>query len=503
MGPAIDTSTPLGVAFALAPELVLTAWSMGVLLLVAWRHRSAEDQRVIGQVSLIGLVNTLLVVLWFWVSDVRSDGIAAMIALDGFRYATNTVFLLGGILAIMMSLGYLGRERMVIPEYYLLLLLATVGMMFMGGGADLIVIFLGLELMSVCVYVLSGINRRSVFAAEAALKYFLLGAFASGFLLYGIALVYGATASTNLAIIYLQITSLELGSHVMLQVGVALLLIGFGFKVAAVPFHMWTPDVYDGAPTPVTAYMAAAVKAAGFAALVRVLLTAFGDQPGLWQEVVWWLAAVTMVAGNLIALAQRQLKRMLAYSSIGHAGYLLAAVTAGTELGAAAFLYYVFAYTLMTVGAFAVLAAAGRGGERDVRIDDLSGLATRRPWLAFAMAVFMLSLLGFPGTAGFIGKWYILSAVIAANGTLLAVVLVGASVISAGYYLPVIMAMYMKAPLSEAAHETTEAAGASRWVIGASAALLLLFGLWPGQAMDVARQGSEHLKPGVTFTVIE
>ena len=239
-----------------------------------------------------------------------------MIALDPFRYATDTIFLVGAILAVMLSLSYLGREGIVLPEYYLLILLGTVGMMFMGGGQDLIVIFLGLELMSVSVYVLSGINRRSVFAAEAALKYFLIGAFASGFFLYGIALIYGATGSTDLTQIYIQVVGLGLENNLLLIFGIGLLLIGFGFKVAAVPFHMWAPDVYDGAPTPVTAYMAAAVKAAGFAALIRVLLHALGPGDMIWTTVIWWLAVITMVGGNLIALAQSKLKRMLAYSSI-------------------------------------------------------------------------------------------------------------------------------------------------------------------------------------------
>ena len=304
------------------------------------------------------------------------------------------------------------------------LVLATLGMMFMGGGADLVVIFLGLELMSVSVYVLAGIDRRSVFAAEASLKYFLLGAFASGFLLYGIALIYGATGTTNLTLILVQISTLGLETDTLVVAGLALLLVGFGFKVAAVPFHMWTPDVYDGAPTPITAFMATAVKAAAFAALLRILVQALGSVDGLWTDILWWLAAVTMVVGNLIALAQRKLKRMLAYSSIGHAGYLLVAVATGTGLGTAALLYYVLVYTLMTLGGFAVLTALGRRGERDVLIDDLNGLGQRRPWIAFAMTVFMLSLLGFPGTAGFIGKWYILSAAVQANLWSLAVVLV-------------------------------------------------------------------------------
>jgi NADH-quinone oxidoreductase subunit N len=273
----------------------------------------------------------------------------------------------------------------------------------------------------------------------------------------------------------------------MLAIGVALLLVGFGFKVSAVPFHMWAPDVYDGAPTPVTAYMAAAVKAAGFAALVRVAFIALGDVPDAWQPILWWLAVLTMIVGNLVALAQRRLKRMLAYSSVAHAGYLLVAVTSGAGPGQAAFLFYAMAYTLMTVGAFAVLAVLGRDGESDVAIDDLNGLAERRPWLALAMAVFMLSLLGFPGTAGFIGKWLILSATIGADQAVLAVILVVASVVSAGYYLPVVMAMYMKPADDPAPAEGADLVGGARAVVAAAVVALLLFGVWPNRAIDLAR----------------
>ncbi len=496
----LDLTRPAGMVLAVGPELVLTAWSVAVMLTIAWRHANERDQRLAGHLALAGLVTTLVTVIWYWAAGVQAAPGAGMVAADAFRYATSTIFLVGAILAVLLSLGYLGRERILVPEYYLLVLLATVGMMFMGSGTDLVVIFLGLELMSVAVYVLAGVNRRSVFGAEAALKYFLLGAFASGFFLYGIALIWGATGSTNLSTIAGEITRLGVQGSPMLLAGVGLLLIGFGFKVAAVPFHMWTPDVYDGAPTPVTAFMAAAVKAAGFAALVRVLLEALGPVSAVWTGAVWWLAVITMVAGNLVALAQRQLKRMLAYSSIGHAGYLLAAVASGTALGAAAFLYYALVYTLMTVGAFAVLSAAGRGGEREVLIDDLGGLASRRPWLAIAMAVFMLSLLGFPGTAGFIGKWYILSAAIDAQHASLAVVLVGASVVSAGYYLPVIMAMFMRPPASESAHRETRVGRTAGWVVGATAVLLVLFGFWPNRAIDVAQRGSEQFRPAVTIT---
>jgi NADH-quinone oxidoreductase subunit N len=395
---------------------------------------------------------------------------------------------------VLLALGYLGRERIYVPEFYVLVLFATVGMLLMGGAADLIVVFLGLELMSISVYVLAAVKRRSATSAEAGLKYFLLGAFASGFLLYGIALIYGATGTTNLAAIAFQVTGSGVAGRPMLAIGVGLLLVGFGFKVSAVPFHMWAPDVYDGAPTPVTAYMAAAVKAAGFAALVRVAFTAFGDVPDIWQGTLWWLATLTMSVGNLVALAQRRVKRMLAYSSIAHAGYLLVAVTTGSTAGGSAFVFYALAYTLMTVGAFAVLAAVGRDGESDVTIDDFNGLAGRRPWVALAMAVFMLSLLGFPGTAGFIGKWLILSAAVGADQGLLAVLLVVASVVSAGYYLPVIMAMYMKPADDPALAEGATLTGSARAVVVAMALALLLFGVWPNRVLDLARAGGEDLK---------
>ena len=497
----IDLSAAGGLVVALLPELVLAIWTLGLTLVVAWQHRTEEDQLLVGRLALAGLVLTLAVVVVYWARGPEPAGLELTVALDGFRYATSSVFLIGAILAVMLSLGYLGRERVLIPEYYLLILLATLGMMFMGGGADLVVIFLGLELMSVSVYVLAGIDRRSVFAAEASLKYFLLGAFASGFLLYGIALIYGATGTTNLTLILVQISTLGLESDVLVIGGLGLLLVGFAFKVAAVPFHMWTPDVYDGAPTPITAFMAAAVKAAAFAALVRILVQALGPVDAVWTGAAWWLAALTMLVGNLIALAQRQLKRMLAYSSIGHAGYLLTAVATGTELGTAALLYYVLVYTLMTLGAFAVLTGLGRHGERDVLIEDLNGLVKKRPWIAFAMTVFMLSLLGFPGTAGFIGKWYILSAAVEVGEWSLAVVLVGASVVSAGFYLPVIMAMYMKPAASETAHDDVAVRGAARVVVAAATVFLLLFGVWPNRVMDLAREQSQDLRPSIMRTV--
>jgi len=491
---SLDLSIPTDLLRALAPELVLTVAAMVVLLVAAWRHETSADTRIIGWLTLAGLAAAGAAVGWLWWNGARPTGGPAMIAVDDFRLVVDWLLLGATALTVVLSFDYLERERLLAPEYFVLLVFATLGMMLMAGGDDLMVVFLGLELMSVSVYVLAGINRRSPAAAEAALKYFLLGAFASGFLLYGIALVYGATAATNLTQIGIQVRTLGLTNSPMLLIGLGLLLVGFGFKVAAVPFHMWAPDVYDGSPTPVTGYMATAVKAAAFAALYRVLTEAF-DGVVAWHEIVSWLAVATMVVGNVVALAQRTLKRMLAYSSIAHAGYLLVAVAVGAEAGAAALLVYLVAYALTTLAAFGLLAALGRDGERDVRIDDLAGLAQRRPWLALALAVCMLSLLGFPGTAGFIGKWYILTAAADAGRLLLATVLVLTTVVSAGYYLPVIMAVYMKPEPFEQAHAGVRLGRLGGLVVAASVAGLLFFGVRPNRLLDLAKATGEGLHP--------
>ena len=368
----IDLGSPLGIAVALLPEILLTAWALIVLLVVAWRHRTAQDSRLAGWLALAGVVVSGAAVAALWVGGVAPDGLPQMIALDPFRYGASAIALLAAGGTILISLGYMERERLTAPEYYPLVLLATAGMMFLAGAEDLIVLFLGLEVMSVAVYVLAGFNRADPFSSEAALKYFLIGAFASGFLLYGIALVYGTTGTTNLSIIGAQLSGRPM--PLMAALGLGLLLIGMGFKISAVPFHMWAPDVYDGSPTPVSGLMATGVKAAAFAALVRVLMEAFPSAIGVWQPIVAALAIASMVAGNLVALAQRSLKRMLAYSSIAHAGYMLVAVWTGTHAGAGAVLLYLLAYGLTTLARFGLLTALGRGGERDVTYDDIGGL---------------------------------------------------------------------------------------------------------------------------------
>jgi len=485
----LDPSSYGDLLLSLLPELVLTGWALVLLLFVAWRHRTVRDLRIAGWLTLLALLSTAIATWWLWWNRAGSPGIVTMIAADDFRWVADWVFLGAAALTVLISFRYLEREQLLVPEYYVLLIFGTLGMMVMAAGADLMVIFLGLELMSVAVYVLAGLDRRRARSAEAALKYFLLGAFASGFLLYGIALAYGATGTTNLSLIGAQGAIMGRPS-VMLLAGLALLIVGFAFKIAAVPFHMWAPDVYDGSPTPVTAFMATGVKAAAFAALFRVLNQAFGPVAA-WHDILWWLAVVTMIGGNLFALGQRSLKRMLAYSSVAHAGYLLVAVTARGAAGTSAFLVYVIAYTLMSLGAFAVLTAKGRGGESDVMIDDLAGLAGERPWLAFALAVCMLSLLGFPGTAGFIGKWYILIAATSAGQNTLAAILVLTSVVSAGYYLPVIMAMYMKPQPVEHAHVDVTLDRWGRTALTVVVVGLLLFGVWPNRLLDLARSAGE------------
>jgi NADH-quinone oxidoreductase subunit N len=287
----------------------------------------------------------------------------------------------------------------------------------------------------------------------------------------------------------------------MTRLGLGLLVIGFGFKVAAVPFHMWAPDVYDGAPTPVSGFMAAAVKAAGFSAFVRVLYTGFQASAEEWQPIVFGLAAVSMVVGNLVALAQRSLKRMLAYSSIAHAGYLLAAMWPGSPFGVSALMFYLLAYGLTTVAAFALLGAVGRDGERDVTLADVAGLSQSRPWMALAMAVCMLSLLGFPGTIGFIGKWYILSSLAATGHSGLAVILVVTSVVSAGYYLPVIMAMYMQPARAPLAYHDRGLAGTARLAVAVALVLVVLLGVWPTQALHLADASAFSLAQAAGQTV--
>jgi NADH-quinone oxidoreductase subunit N len=486
-----DLSLPGQLAAAIGPELALMAGAMVLMLVSAWRPESAAHQRTVGLGSMLVTAGVLGYVL------VMAKGGATagpgVVAVDPFRWGSSVVFLLATLITLALAVEYNAREGLYTAEAHVLLLFATSGMMLMAAARDLMVLFLGIELMSIAVYVLAGLNRRSNRSAEAALKYFLLGAFSTGFLLYGIALVYGATGTTNLTVIGERIAMYDLAKTPMLLVGIALLLIGFAFKIAAAPFHMWAPDVYEGAPTPITGYMAAGVKAAAFAALLRVWLEAFPGAYAEWHKAVWWLAAITMVVGNVVALQQRNLKRMLAYSSIAHTGFILVALAAGTAQAATAFVFYLLAYTLATMGAFAVMLALGSAGQPREHIEDYHGLWHERPGLALAMTVFMLALLGFPifGGMGFFAKWYVLQAALQAPApqVRLAVILVLTTTVSAGYYLGVIIAMFMK-PRPAGAAPLPAATGMTRLVIGASVVVILVFGAWPDPLVRLVKQHS-------------
>lgn len=477
---SFDLSMPAQLSSALGPDLLLMGGAMLLLLWSGWRAESDEHQRNVGILSMALCIFTMVAVGYYARAGYTASG--GPIAVDNFRWAADEIFLIATLGTIAMSLDYNRREGITAGESHVLLLLATSGMMILAAARDLIVVFLGIELMSISIYVLVGINRRKERSAEGAIKYFLLGAFSTAFLLYGIALVYGATGATNFATIGANIQKYQLQGSGLLLVGVALLLVGFGFKVAAAPFHMWAPDVYEGAPTPITAYMAAAVKAAAFAAFFRLWLEAFPNLILSWHESLWWLAAVTMIVGNLVALAQRNIKRLLAYSSIAHAGYILVALVVGTSIGSSAFVFYLFAYTMATLGAFAVIVALGTVGEDRMGVEEYAGLWSVRPGLAIAMAVFMLALLGFPifGGIGFFAKWYVLQAALQAPfpQTRLAVILVLTSLVSAGYYLYVVMVMFMKPRNSDLVlPERTN--GWTRAVVWGSAAVILIFGLFP------------------------
>ena len=462
--------------WALLPEIVLSVWTMLVLMIDVFRASGDREysRASIAWMSLFGLA--LTAVANAYLLGMREVAPAGMVAVDGFRVFTNFILLIAAALSIALSFGYLERRRIDRGEFYVLVLFATVGMMLMAGARDLILTFIALEVMSVAIYVLVGYDRQDPRSSEASLKYFLLGAFSSGFFLYGIALVFGATGTTHLPTIGALVGDGLGDATALFLAGTALLMVGLGFKVAAVPFHVWTPDAYDGAPTPVTALMATGVKAAAFAAFIRIFAVGFLGAHEQWGQVAWVLAAVTMLVANLIALTQGSVKRMLAYSSIAHAGYLLVALLSANGAGAAAFLFYLLVYTVMTAGAFGIVIANSHGDRERISLEDYAGWGWEQPLLGAAFALFLLSLAGFPLTGGFVGKLFILRSALEAGNPALAVVLVLASLISYFYYLRVIVVMYMRpAPASREARSTALPAPAGFAVAFAAVAVLALF----------------------------
>jgi NADH-quinone oxidoreductase subunit N len=488
----IDLSSPGGATLALLPELVLSLWALVVLLYVAWRHRDGYDMRTAGALSLLGYIFAAAATGWLAWRGAHADGLSIMMALDGFRFASDALLLWIAAAVTILSVRWLIRQGILAPEYYPLLMLATVGMMLLAGSADLITLFLGLEVMSISVYILAGFDRTRRASAEAALKYFLIGAFASGFLLYGIALTYGATGQFNFELIGAQFAATP--PTLMAKLGMGLILIGFAFKVAAVPFHAWAPDVYEGAPTPITAFMATGVKAAAFLALARVLAEVFPAMVDLWRPVLFGLSIVTILVGNLTALSQTSMKRMLAYSSIAHAGYIMLALWAHSDEGTAAVLVYLLAYSITTIAAFGILASIERAGARTVLLTDLEGLFAVRPFASMGLSVCMLSLLGFPGTFGFIGKWLLLSAALRQGQTVLPIVAMVGSAISIGYYLPVVLAMTLKPTRTRQAHQTIRFPRPARIAVAICIFAIMLLGVWPNVVLNFASQKVVQLR---------
>ncbi|PLX88860.1 MAG: NADH-quinone oxidoreductase subunit N, partial [Desulfuromonas sp.] len=432
--------------WAIMPSLILTCFGMGLLLINVFLPRGTTRHAL--WISLIGLAVTGLFVFKGWGHP--QYGFNDAVALDNFAAFFNLTFLVAAGLTILMSDEYLHREGYPVSEYYPLILLTTAGAMWMASGTDMMTIFLGLEVMSVSLYVLAGFFRGQLRSNEAGLKYFLLGAFSTGFLLYGIALIYGATGTTKLTEIGIYLNAhASLISNPMTLAGLGLLSIGFLFKIAAAPFHMWTPDVYEGAPTPITAFMSAGPKAAAFAAFMRILEYSFFSLKPEWTAMLWVLAVLTMIVGNVIAISQTNVKRMLAYSSIAHAGYALVGMVAANEIGYSGLLFYMLAYSFMNIGAFAVLVLAGKKGEDNLTLDGLSGFGYKRPFLGVAMTIFLFSLMGLPPTAGFAGKFYIFAGAIKAGYVWLAVIGVLNSAVSLYYYLRVMVYMYFRDPVED------------------------------------------------------
>jgi NADH-quinone oxidoreductase subunit N len=463
----------------LLPTLIVVGAGMLVLLLDLLPPRDSKAH--LGTLALAGLVGALLATMLRWGTDGRA--FRDMIVLDQHALFFHIVVLYAAALVVLLSMDYLRRAGAESGEYYALVLFSTSGMLLLASANDLVVVFLGVELMSLSLYVLAGLFRRDLESTEASMKYFLLGAFASAFLLYGIALVYGTTGATNFDRIAAAVTGRA--HDPLLLVGLGLLLVGFGFKISSVPFHMWAPDVYQGAPTSVTALIATGSKAAIFAVMIRLVVSAFrGFQPD-WALLLWILAAATMTVGNVVAIAQSNLKRMLAYSSIAHVGYMLVGLVAGGVPGAASVLFYVLAYAFTTIGTFGVITLCERGGREAVEVGDYAGLGRRSPLLALVLTLFLLSLVGIPPLAGFVGKFYVFGSAVRAGYIWLAVIAVLNSAIAAYYYLRVIVYMYMREPEEASAVYTPSFAGVLALAI--SLAGIVLLGVAPAPFVDLAQ----------------
>ncbi len=473
----------------IAPAAIVAVTGLVVLLAQAFTPKGKPSPSA--ALSLAGLAAAFAAVFLLATGPGRGAVMAGAVSADEFSLFLQALVLGVAAVSVLLAPSYLRANGMERGEYYALLLFSVVGMLGLVSSLELVSIFVALEIMSIALYGMAGMDRRRVESQEAALKYFVTGAFASAFFLYGIALLYGVSGSTSLDKVARVVSVLSPASSTLAVLGAAMLLVGFGFKVGSVPFHMWVPDVYEGAPTTATAFMSAGVKAAAFGALLRVFDSALPALASQWQPLVAVLAIVTMIVGNLAALAQSNLKRMLAYSSVAHAGYLLTALVAPPVLAGEAVLFYLVAYAAVNLGAFGTIAALSRDGREPLSLRDVAGLSERRPALAAALTVFLVSLTGIPVTAGFVGKFYLFNAAVAAGWVVLALVGVIMSVVSAYYYLRVVVAMYMREPVGE--DDWSPVSPPAALALAVSAGLTLLLGVWPAPVLTLARLAARSL----------
>jgi NADH-quinone oxidoreductase subunit N len=493
--PVGDPINSVSIPYArMLPEIILVTGALLVLTVSSLIRKKSRPGLWAACTVIIGL-GSLVSAAWVW-NDVSDHGaragVSSAVAIDGFSIFIIIAISSAVVIGALVAESYLTRERLDGPEFYVLSMLSASGGMLMASANDLIVLFLGLEILSIALYILTGYHRRRAESGEAAMKYFVLGAFSSALFLYGVALSYGATGSTNLTEIAAFLANNVVVSNGVLLAGMALLLVGLGFKVAAVPFHTWTPDVYQGAPTPATGFMAAVAKAAGFAGLLRVFFSTFSTLRLEWQPIVWVIAVITLIVGSVLALVQTDVKRMLAYSSISHAGYVLVGLQAGTSKGVAGALFYLLAYTFMVLGSFAVVTVVGGRGDDAHTLDAYRGLAKRRPGLALAFAVLLMAQAGVPFTTGFFAKFYVILAAVSAHSYGLAIIAMLAASVAAFFYLRVIVYMFMSGD------ETEEAPARPRLVvpgtIGIALAITLAFtlvvGVAPSPVIDFARRAT-------------
>ncbi len=462
---------------AILPAVVLSVF--GIAVMVAEPFVRDRNKSRLGWLAFAGTLAAMLAL--FPMAESRGQWYSSIWIVDDYSVFFTFVFLLIAAVTILTSLDFLRREGINYSEFHALLLFATAGMLMMSSSNELVMVFLGLEILSIATYVLAGFRRTDLKSNESALKYFLVGSFSSAFFLYGVALIFGATGSTKLPAIAESLRSAEIQMS-LVYLSAALMLTAMCFKVAVAPFHIWTPDVYEGAPTPVTGFMSVGPKAAGFAVLFRVFLTAFPTIEDRWTSAIWLVAALTMVLGNVIALVQPNIKRMLAYSSIAHAGYVAVAFASASQRSSSAALFYLLAYSLMNLGAFAIVTILSRSEDKTVNVTAYAGLGAKRPGLAAVLSLFLLSLAGMPGTAGFAGKFFIFRAAVESQMVWLALIGVLTTVVSFYYYLSVIVQMYMQEPNEE--FSDVRMAGSLRVALAVSAIGTIYLGVWPTRILD-------------------